>query len=192
MRSVKVALGGIDTGGEKRRAQIFKVQAVGRKRCGVGLNAHGRLLPAADAYQANPAQLRKLGRKPRIHKVFNLRERDRVRGDGQRKHRSICGIGLAVNRRRGKAGWQKALRRVDRGLDLFFGNVDVQAEGKLQHDHGRSAGAGGCHLAQPLQLPELALEGGGHRGGHYVRAGAWIESQYLDRRVIHLRQGGDR
>ena len=192
MRSVEVSLGGIDAGLRERRAQVFKVESVRRQRSRIGLNAHGRLLPAADAHQADAAQLRKLGRKPRIHHILNLRERNRVGGDGQRQHRSIRRIGLAINRRRWKARRQKALRGVNRGLNLFLGDVDVEAESELQHNHRRSAGTGRRHLAQPLELAELTFKGSSNRCGHHVRAGAWIESQHLDGRVINLRQGGNR
>ena len=51
MRAVEAAFGLIDVGGGDRRAQVLEAQAVGGKRRGVGLDAHGRLLPAADADQ---------------------------------------------------------------------------------------------------------------------------------------------
>ena len=63
---------------------------------------------------------------------------------------------------------------------------------ELQHDDRDAAGAGRGHLAQALHLAELPLERRGHRGGHHVRAGAGIEREHLDGRVVDLRQRRDR
>ena len=41
-------------------------------------------------------------------------------------------------------------------------------------------------------MAELPFQRRGDRGGHHVRAGAGIEGEHLDGRVIHLRQGGNR
>ncbi len=81
---------------------------------------------------------------------------------------------------------------VDGGLHFFFGHVDVEREIELQHDDRDAAGAGGGHLAEALHLAELALERGGDGGGHHVGAGAGIEREHLDGRVVDLRQRGDR
>ncbi len=113
------------------------------------------------------------------------------RGDGEGEHRRVGGIGLAVDRRRGQVGRQKALRGIDGGLHFFFGDVDIEREIELQNDDRGSAGAGGGHLAEPLHLAELALERSGDGGGHHVGAGAGIEGQHLDGGVIHLGQRRD-
>ena len=53
----------------------------------------------------------------------------------------------------------------------------------------RSAGrAGRRHLVQPRHLAELALERRGDRRGHHLRAGAGIERQHADRRIVDLGQ----
>ena len=73
MRPIKASFRSIDAGLDERRAQIFKVQSVGRQRHWIGLYAHRRFLSAADTHQSDAAQLRKLGRKARIHKILDLR-----------------------------------------------------------------------------------------------------------------------
>src|SRR6185295_13881224 len=64
-RAVEVALGLVDVGGGDRGADVVEVQTVGREQGGIGLDAHRRLLPAADAHQADAGQLRDLLRQPR-------------------------------------------------------------------------------------------------------------------------------
>jgi hypothetical protein len=82
---------------------------------------------------------------------------------------------------------KKALRRVDGRLDLFFGDVDRQRQVELQDDDRRASGAGRGHLAQALELAELALERRRHGGGYHRRAGARIEREHLNGRVVDLR-----
>jgi hypothetical protein len=134
MRAVKVTLGGIDAGVAHRRAQVFEVDPIRRQRRRIHLDAHRRLLSAADAHQAHPAQLRYLRRQPRIHQVLDLRQWHGVRRDRQRQHWSIRRVGLTVDRRGRQIRGQKALRRIDRRLHLFLGDIDIQAQIKLQHD----------------------------------------------------------
>ena len=67
-----------------------------------------------------------------------------------------------------------------------------ECEVELQHDDRDAAGAGGGHLAQALHLAELALQRRGDRSRHHIGAGAGIEREHLDGRVIDLRQRGDR
>ncbi len=73
MRAVEIALGLIHVGGRDGVAQIFQVQSVRRQRRRVGLDAHRRLLAAADAHQSHARQLRNLGRQPRIGQILHLR-----------------------------------------------------------------------------------------------------------------------
>src|ERR1700686_932542 len=97
-------------------------------------------------------------------------------------------IGLAVDWRRRQVGWQKALRRVDGGLHLFLGYINIQAEVELQH-HDRSAtGAGGGHLAQALQFAKLPLQRSCDGRCHHIRAGSGIKREYLNGRIIDFRQ----
>ena len=78
VRAVEAALGLVDVGGDDGAAQVLQVQAVGSQHGGVGLNAHRRLLAAADAHQADARQLRNLGRQARIRQVFHLGQRHGV------------------------------------------------------------------------------------------------------------------
>ena len=79
--SVEIPLGRIHARLRDRGAQIFQINSVRRKRGGIGLDAHGRLLAAADANQPNVADLGNLGSQPRIHQIFHLGQWNRARGD---------------------------------------------------------------------------------------------------------------
>ena len=108
LRPVEIALGLVDAGRLQRGAHVLQIDTVGRKRRGVRLNAHGRLLAAADADQSHARQLRNLLRQPRVRQILDLRQRNRVRRQRQRQNRRVRRIGLAVNRRSGQ------IRRADR------------------------------------------------------------------------------
>ncbi len=189
---VEVALGLVDAGGHQCGADRFQVDAVVLQLGRVYLDAHRRLLAAADAHQADSAELGDFWSQAGVDQILNLRQGHGFRGDAQGQDRRVGRVGFAVDRGRGQVGGQEALRGVDGRLHFFFGDVDVEGEIELQHHHRGRAGAGGGHLAKALHFAKLALERGGHGGGHHVRAGAGVERKYLDGRVIDLRQGGDR
>ena len=134
-------------------------------------------------------QLRELGREARVDHVLNLREGHGVRGNGQREDRRVGRIGLGVDRRDRQIGRQKCLAAVDRRLHFFLADVERQRKAELEHDDRNSAGAGRSHLAQALHLAELAFQGRSDGGRYDIRAGAGIEGDHLDRRVVNLRQG---
>ena len=100
-------------------------------------------------------------------------------------------VGLVVDRRDGQVGGHQRLAGVDGRLHLFLGHVQAQREAELEHDDRLAAGAGRGHLAQALHLAELALQRRRDRGCHHIGAGAGIEGQHLDGRVVDLRQRGD-
>jgi hypothetical protein len=77
-------------------------------------------------------------------------------------------------------------------LHFFFRHVDGQREIELQYNYRGGPGAGGGHLAQALHFAKLPFQRGRHGGGYHVGTGSGIESEYLDGRVIDLRQGRDR
>ena len=191
-RPVEVALGGVDAGLGQRRAHVLHVQAVGGQFDGIDLNADRGLLAAADAHQSHAGQLRKLRRQARIDHVLDLRQRHAVGTDGQREDGRIGGIGLVVDRGYRQIGRQKCLAAIDRRLHFFFGHVERERKAELKHDDRHAAGAGRSHLAQPLHLAELAFQRRRYGGRHHIRAGAGIEGEHLDRRVIDLRQRGNR
>ena len=59
-----------------------------------------------------------------------LRQRQRVGGQRQRQDRRIRRIHLAVDRRVRQIARQIRGRRIDRGLNFLFGDVDVQIESR--------------------------------------------------------------
>ena len=190
-RAVEAALGGVHAFGGERIAQVFKIDAVGSQRRGVGLYADSGLLSAADGDQADAAELRNLGSEAGVDQVFDARERHGFGGEREGEDGRVGGIRFAVDGRDGKVGRQVALRGVDGRLHFLLGDVDVEVQGKLQHDDGAAVGAGGGHLREPGYLAELALERRGDGGRHDLRAGPGIEGLHLDGGVIRFRQRGD-
>ena len=73
-------------------------------------------------------------------------------------------------------------------LHFLLGDVDIQIESELQRDDGAACRTGRGHLLQAGHLAELALERRGDGGCHDVGAGAGIERDDLDGRVIDLGQ----
>ncbi len=190
--AVEAALGLVRIGIAYRGAQVVERQPVRGQRGRVGLDAHRRALPAADAHQPDARKLRELGCEARVGKILDLGQRQRFRCQREGHDRRVGRIDLVVDRRRRQVRGQEASRCVDRRLHLLLRNVEGQAEVELQRDDRRSAGAGRRHLLEPRHLPELALERRGNRRGHHVRAGARVKAHDLDRRVIDLRQRGNR
>ena len=82
-----------------RGAQVLQVEAVGGTARRIGLDAHGGLLAAADAHQADARQLRNLLRQARVGQILDLVKRQLGRGQRQRQDRRVGRIGLAVDRR---------------------------------------------------------------------------------------------
>ena len=84
--------------------------------------------------------------------------RQRQRQDGR-----VGGIGLAVNRRRGKVGRQESAGGVDGLLHLLLGHVDIEIEVELQRDDRTAIGTRRGHLLQAGHLAELAFQRRGDR-----------------------------
>ena len=59
----------------ERRAHVLETEPRARERGGIGLHAHGRLLPGADEHLPHARHLRDLLRQDRIGGVKDLRER---------------------------------------------------------------------------------------------------------------------
>ena len=108
MRAIEGAFGLIDVGLAQRGAQIFQTQTVGRQRGGIGLNAHGGTLAAADADEADAGKLRNFLRQRGVGKIFDFGKRQRVGSQRESQDRRVGGIDLAVDRR-----IRKALRQED-------------------------------------------------------------------------------
>ena len=158
-RPVEAALCLVDVGCGNGRAQVFEGQAVGGQGRGVGLDPHGRPLPAADADEPHAGKLRDLLGEPRVRQVLHLRQGQRVGGQGQRQDRRIGRIHLAVDRRVRKIPRQEGGGGIDGRLHLLLGNVEAEVEAELERDDRTAAGARGGHLLQAGHLAELALEG---------------------------------
>ena len=99
---VEVALGLVDAGGNQRGSYRFQVDAVVLQLRRVHLDAHGRLLAAADADQANSVELGDFGRQAGVDQILYLRQGHGFGGDAQGQHGRVGRVGLAVDRGRGQ------------------------------------------------------------------------------------------
>ena len=71
LRSVEGSLGLIHVGRGDGAAQIFQAQPIGSQRSRIGLNPHGRTLPAADTDQPHARQLRDLLRQTGVREILD-------------------------------------------------------------------------------------------------------------------------
>ena len=122
-RAIERALGLIHVGGRNNRPQIFKRQSIRRQRRWIGLNPHGRPLPATYADESHSRELGNFLRKPGIGKILNLGHRQGIRRQCQRQDGSIGRVDLAVDRRVRQILRQEGRRRVDRRLHLLLGDI---------------------------------------------------------------------
>ena len=90
--AIETALGLIDVGLGHGSAQVFQRQPIRRERRRVGLNAHRRLLAAADADLPHARQLRDLLGQTRIGQVLHFRQRQRLRGHGKVRMGASAGL----------------------------------------------------------------------------------------------------
>ena len=136
--AVKTALGRVDVGTGNGRADVRQREICPGKGLGIDLNADGRLFAAGKRHEANAGNLRDFLGEPRVGQIFEFCHgqgpaRDRKRHDG-----GIRGVDLVVNRRVRQITGQKGIRRIDAGLNLLFGNIELSGEAELQRDDGRS------------------------------------------------------
>src|ERR1035437_3829452 len=186
--AIEVALGLVDVGAGDGGAQVLEGNSIRRERGRIGLYADRRFLAAADTDQTHAGQLGNLLGQTRVGQVFDLRERQFLRGQRQGENRRVGRIGLAVNGRVGEIRRQVGRGRVDRRLYLLLGNVDIQVEVELERDDRAAERAVRGHLGKPGHLSELALERGSYRRRHHVRTRARVKRHNLDGRIVHLRQ----
>ena len=116
----------------------------------------------------------------------------RSSNDGVDQHRLVGRVDLAVGRWRRHVAGQQAARRVDRGLHVGRGAVDVAVERELQGDRGVAEPAPRRHRHQAGDGGELVLERRGDGCGHGVRAGAGSGRRDRDGREVDVGQGRDR
>ena len=157
-RAIERALGLIHVGGRNNRPQVFKRQSIRRQRRWIGLNPHGRPLPATYADESHARELGNLLRKPGVGKILDLRERKGLRGERQCENGRIGRVGFAVDRRRRQTRWQISLSGIDGRLHFLFGDIDIEPEPELQRDDGTAARTSRRHLFEARHLSELALQ----------------------------------
>ena len=187
-RPVEIAFGRVDIGIGERRAQIVDVEAVGGELAVIRLDAHCRPVPAADADQADPRQLRDFLRETGVGEILDLGQRHRLGGQCQGQDRCVRGVYLGIDRRRRQIRRQQVAGRVDRRLNFLLGHIETEVEAELKGDHRGPGRARRGHLVEPRHLAELHLERRGHRRGHHIGTGARVEGLHLDRRIIDLGQ----
>ena len=124
-RPVEHALGLVHIGTGDGHPQVFQAHAIRSQRIGVGPDAHGRPLTAADADQPNPRQLRYFLRQAGIDQILHLEQRQGFRTDSQGQDRRIRRVDLVVNGRHRQVGGQKAGGGINGGLDGLFGDIQI-------------------------------------------------------------------
>ena len=158
----------------------------------VDLHAHRRLLPAVDRDEPDARHLRDLLREDRVGVVVDLVERQDVRAHASVRIGVSAGLLLLYVGGVGSVRGQEARRRVDRRLHVLLGGVDVAIEVNCSVI---------CELpkletlvicVERRHLAELPLERRRHGRRHRVGAGAGQVRRDDDRRVVDLRQRGDR
>ncbi|CUI60289.1 Uncharacterised protein [Achromobacter xylosoxidans] len=187
-RAVEAALGLVGVGLGDGLLQVGQLQSARGQRHGVGLHPHRGALAAGQAYHAHARQLRQALCHAGVDQVVDLRQRQRIRGDGQRQDRHVGRVDLAVHRRRRQVGRQQRAAGADGGLHLLLGHPQRDVERELQRDHRDAAAAGGRHLLEPRDLAEAALQRRGHGARGDIGAGARIGRGDLDDGVVDLRQ----
>ena len=118
--------------------------------------------------------------------------RQRVGRDRVDQDRALGRVGLLVGRRVRQVLRQQAARRVDGGLHVAGGAVDVAAEIELQRDAGGAKPAGRGHLGEAGDGGELLLERGRDRRRHGVGARARQLRRDADGGKVDGRQRGHR
>src|ERR1035437_5466773 len=104
------------------------------------------------------------------------------------RERGVGGIHLPVTGIVREVRGELAARRVDRGLDVPPGGVDVPRQVELERDRRRAEGALRRHLRDPRDPPELPLERRRDRRGHRLGALTGQVRRNRDRRELHLRE----
>ena len=182
------ALGGMRIGGGERGANVFQPDAVLIEGIRIELDPHRRQRTAVDDDLADPADLGQFLRQHRRGGVIKLALAKRIGGQREDQDRGIGRIDFLVGRVRAQAGRQVRVRRIDGGLDVPRGAIDIAVEAKLQVDAHRADAAAGRHLGHVGDLPEVAFERGRHCRRHDLRARARQLGAHRYRRIIDLRQ----
>ena len=183
----------VDAVCDERGAQVFEIDAVRRQRGRVGLDAHRGLLAAADADQADAGDLRDLlaraacRRGPRPARAAASRRSAPASGSARRRGWTCCRSAAWAGPWAGSV-WAALIA----ACTSCSATSMFRSSANCSDDDRAAAGAGRGHLVEARHLPELPFQRRRHRRGHHVRAGAGIEGQHLDRRIVDLRQRRDR
>ena len=135
---VDAALRAVGIGAGERGADVFQADAVFEQRLRRELDAHGGQRAAADADLADALDLRQLLRQHRGGRVIEFGGGQRIRGQRVDQDRRRGGVELAVGGIAAQRTRQIRARRVDRGLDVARGAVDVAVDAELQGDARRA------------------------------------------------------
>ena len=133
-RAVDVALRAVDGRDRDLGADVLERQALRHQLGRIDLDAHRRLLLAADRDLRDAGNLADLLRELGIDGVADGGQRQRVGGRRQQQDRRVRRIDLAIGRRRGQVLRQLAAGGVDRGLHVIGRAVDVSVEVELDRD----------------------------------------------------------
>ena len=176
----------------RRVADLLETDSVVVQCVEVQLDANAGQRTAADHHLANALNLRELLGQDRTGRVIDLAAAQGVGGQRQDQNRRVGRIDLFVGRIARQIGGQLAARRVDGGLHVARGGIDVAVQIELQDDAGGAKRAGRRQFGQPRDTPELALQRSRHGRRHRLGAGAGQACADLDGWEIDLRQRRDR
>jgi hypothetical protein len=156
------------------------------------IEADGRLLGAVDGDLGDAVDL---GEPLGDHGVGGVIERARrngLRGQRQDHDRRRRRIGFAECRPRLQVAGEIAQRRVEGGLHVTRGAVDVAGEVELDGNARGAERAARGQLGDPWDFAEPALERGRDRRRHGLGIGAGPAGGDADGREVHRRHAGDR
>ena len=171
-----------------RRPHLVQADPVLVERRRIQLDAHGGQRAAAHRHLAYALDLRELLGEYGRGGVVHAPAIERVGRERQDHDRRVGGIDLAVDRVVGEPGRELAARRVDGGLHVARGAVDVPVELELEGDPRRAERGRGGDLRHARDAPERALERRRDGGRHGLGTRAGQLHLHRDRREIHLRQ----
>ena len=126
-----------------------------------------------------------------IGSIVDLRGRDIVRSQREHQDRRISRISFSICGLAGKIGGKLAASRIDGGLNVAGGGVDIAIQIELESNTSGPEAARGSHLRNAGNAAELALKGRGHCGGHGLRARTGEAGAHANRRKIDLGQRRD-
>ena len=169
-------------------AHFIQRYAVIGERIGVELDAHGRQRCTVDSHLAYAFYLREFLREYGGGSVIECTGGKVGRAERQRHNRRLRRTDFAIAGVAGHARWQLTARRIERGLNIAHGRIQVAVEGKF-HPDKRTAlsgvGVDRCHAGNTAKRP---LQWGSDCRRHTLRAGAGQTGIDLHRGEIHLRQ----